>query len=91
MAGFFVGRVVRTMIIYYLIEAKQPEVLAELHRRHLLYWTPDGETEVTVVVDGRPYRDVTAEAIAAAVGAGTPPGHDAYRREHGRLRQVRWA
>ncbi len=81
----------RDLTIYDIIRARQPEVIEELRRRRLLRWAPGGETEVTIVVDGLPYRDVTEEAIAAAAGVGETPGHDAYRRQHGALRQVRWA
>ncbi len=78
------------LIIYRIVQEKQPEVIEELRRHRLLRWRPCGRIEETMTIDGRAYRDVTAEAIAAAVGVGETPGHDAYRRVHGRMRQVRW-
>ncbi|MGE5482251.1 MAG: hypothetical protein ACM3VX_05000 [Bacteroidota bacterium] len=82
---------VTDLIIYRIVQEKQPEVVEELRRRRLLRWRPGGEAEETVTIDGQPYRDVTEEATAAAVGVGETPRHDAYRRHRGALRQVRWA
>ncbi len=78
------------LIIYQIVQEKQPEVIEELRRRRLLRWWPGGETEPVVAIDGHPYRDVTETVIATTVGVGVPPGHDAYRRIRGRLRQVKW-
>ncbi|MDI6872470.1 MAG: hypothetical protein QME79_14185 [Bacillota bacterium] len=89
MASLVLG--VSDLIIYDIIRVQQPWVLVELRRRRLLRWRRGGEVEETVMVDGRPYRDVTEEATETAVGAGAPPGHDAYRRIRGAIRQVRWA
>jgi hypothetical protein len=78
-------------IIYRIIQERQPDVVEELRRRQLSRWAPGGEIEDTVTLNGRAYRDVTDRATEEPDGVGVPPGHDAYRREHGRVRQVRRA
>lgn len=88
-AGFLLG--VTDLIIYDIIQAKQPWVIEELRRRRLLRWRPGGELEEAITVGGHAYRDVTDLATTAAVGVGETPGHDAFRRVRGALRQVRWA
>ena len=82
---------VTDLIIYRIVQEKQPEVIDELRRRRLLRWRPGGEIEEAITVGGHAYRDVTDLATAAAVGVGETPGHDAFRRVRGALRQVRWA
>ncbi len=83
-----------TITVYEYIEATHPFVLAYLIWARLLTWCPHLPPEraepETIVIDGRPYRDVTDLATASDVGAGNAPGHDAFRRVHGALRQVRW-
>ncbi|MDI6872523.1 MAG: hypothetical protein QME79_14455 [Bacillota bacterium] len=80
--------------IYEYVEAKNPFALVYLIWKGWLTWSPHpaprGVEPGTIVIDGHPYRDVTEETTAAAAGAGAPPGHDAYRRHRGALRQVRW-
>ncbi|MDI6872132.1 MAG: hypothetical protein QME79_12470 [Bacillota bacterium] len=78
-----------TIIVYLYVEAKQPAILAELRRRRLLRRAPGPRPVAAILVDGRPYVDLTERVTEAATGYRPEMDHAAYRRIHGRLRQVR--
>ncbi len=78
-----------TIIIYAYLEATQPQVISELRRRRLLRRAPGARSAETVLVDGRPYVDLTERVTEAAIDHRPEMDHPAYRRIHGRVRQVR--